>query len=1208
MFAKEQKSLVLNFVLVMVLLGGLFGVRAVEAVHASTLMITNINDSEAYQGADLTISGNTGVGGATLIYGYGLFTIADNNGNYSINVSPGWSGTIVPSKQGYSFDPIKSEYTNLQNDQTNQSYIATANTYVYPGNPGDTWRISIPNGGGEANGWSDSPSISADGRYVAYVSQASNIVPGDFANDIFVYDNQTGETSAASVHSDGTPFRENSYAPSISADGRYVAFVSFEWFGTHVVWVHDRHTGWTTELPFRGPPTGSARPSISADGHYIAYMDNGILTEGDTNGKYDIFLYDQWSTFLERISLSSNGTQADGDSMFPAISADGRYVAFQSSAANLVNGDINGVEDIFVHDNQTGETRLISINSSGTQANGGSFFPSISGDGRYVTFHSAATNLVSNDTNSVEDVFVHDLQTGETTRVSVDSNGVQGNQASNQAHISANGRYVAFRSFATNMVLGDTNGVADIFLYDRQTGKTSRVSVDSNGAQANGDSPSYYSSDFGISEDGKYIAFSSDATNLVVGDTNLHTDIFVHEGSTGASPDPYNPLYLSLTGGQTIGGVSYANEDILRFDGTNWDLFFDGSDVGLGAVDVEAFSIVNSNTILMSFDQTITLNGATFASTDIAQFNATSLGSNTAGTFSMYFHGINVGLDTSGERIDALDVLSDGRILISTTGDVSVPGVSGKDEDVLVFTPTSLGNNTSVTWAMYFDGSDVGLADTSDEDVDALDVVGANIYLSTVGNFAVTGLSGADEDVFICVPTSLGDVTACNYSSTLYFDGSTWGLAGNDVDAIHILTTGSPPTPTRTNTPGSPTSTPTATFTPTPTRTPTRTNTPGGPTSTSTPTPTRTLTPTPTATSTKVGASTPTRTPTPTPTFCPQATPEPLQVEPVTSPTNQTSQVITVRIGNGDSVTVTGESGSFTVTGNFSISNPALVTVPLLANTTHHLTVSAHVKSIAGPNGCAYGNYTLTTTNDRLGAPLTIVQSTGTSTQTPTITPTPTRTPTSTASGSDVIFADGFESGNLSAWTSSSTDGGDLSVSAAAALRGSQGLQALIDDVNAIYVTDDTPNAEPRYRAHFYFDPNSISMANGDAHILFRGFSGTSTIVTRIEFGFTAGGYQIKAAVLNDSSTWSETNWFSITDAPHAIELDWRAASGVGANNGGLTLWIDGVQQADLTGIDNDTWRLDRARLGAVAGLDAGTNGTYYFDAFESRRQTYIGP
>jgi len=193
-----------------------------------------------------------------------------------------------------------------------------------------------------------------------------------------------------------------------------------------------------------------------------------------------------------------------------------------------------------------------------------------------------------------------------------------------------------------------------------------------------------------------------------------------------------------------------------------------------------------------------------------------------------------------------------------------VPGVSSaKDEDVLAFTPTALGNTTSGTWAMYFDGSDVGLAETSGEDIDALDVVGSNIYLSTQDIFSVNGASGADEDVFVCGATSLGGVTACNYSSTLYFDGSTWGLDANDVDAFNFLSSGLGPTitPTATQTPTAtatlsqtPTGAPTATNTPT--RTPTATPTSTGvipPTPTYTPTPTATRTPTPTSTSSSAG-------------------------------------------------------------------------------------------------------------------------------------------------------------------------------------------------------------------------------------------------------------------------------------------------------------------------------------------------------------------
>ena len=232
---------------------------------------------------------------------------------------------------------------------------------------------------------------------------------------------------------------------------------------------------------------------------------------------------------------------------------------------------------------------------------------------------------------------------------------------------------------------------------------------------------------------------------------------------------------------------------------------------------------------------------------------------------------------------------------------------------------------------------------------------------------------------------------------------------------------------------------------------------------------------------------------------------------------------------------------------------------------------------------------------------------TPTSSPLPTNTPTPVPTATATTSGSDLIFADSFESGSFSAWTSASTGAGDLSVSPAAALVGANGMQALINDTTAMYVEDKTPNLEPRYRARFYFDPNSVTMASGDMHTIFYGFSG-STSVLRVDFRNNAGAYQVMMRVLDNASTWTATAWYTISDGPHAIEFDWQAATGAGANDGSLTLWLDGVQQASLTGINNDTRRIDTVRLGEVTGLDAGTSGTEYFDAFESRRQTYIGP
>jgi hypothetical protein len=301
-----------------------------------------------------------------------------------------------------------------------------------------------------------------------------------------------------------------------------------------------------------------------------------------------------------------------------------------------------------------------------------------------------------------------------------------------------------------------------------------------------------------------------------------------------------------LTGSQTLGGVASADEDILRFDGTSWSLYFDGSDVGLSATDLFGFSMVDADTILMSFSSAVTVNGISVTPRDIMQFDATSLGSVTAGTFSMYLNGIDVGLDATAENIDAVTLLADGQVLISTTGNPAVPGLSGlADEDVLTFTPVTLGNNTSGSWSLYFDGSDVGLSTTSSEDVDALDVVDGKVYLSTLGDFSVTGIAGANDDVFVCTPTSLGSTTACAYSSALYFDGSTWGLDANDVDGINLLVVGPVPT-----------STPSPTLTLTATPTGIATNT-------------ATITPTGTATATETVTSTPTVSVTVTPTHTP---------------------------------------------------------------------------------------------------------------------------------------------------------------------------------------------------------------------------------------------------------------------------------------------------------------------------------------------------
>jgi hypothetical protein len=207
---------------------------------------------------------------------------------------------------------------------------------------------------------------------------------------------------------------------------------------------------------------------------------------------------------------------------------------------------------------------------------------------------------------------------------------------------------------------------------------------------------------------------------------------------------------------------------------------------------------------------------------------------------------------------------------------------------------------------------------------------------------------------------------------------------------------------------------------------------------------------------------------------------------------------------------------------------------------------------------------------------------------------------------STLIFADGFESGNLNNWSARAIDGGDLSVTTGAALAGRMGMSALLDDNTTIHVTDDRPNGESGYQVRFRFDPNSIAMANGDLHALFYGYVGTSTQVLRLEMRFAASQYQVRAALRNDGSTWTNTAWFTISDATHLLHLNWRAATAPGANNGRLVFRIDAVTKANLTRIDNDTRRIDRTRLGAVSGIDNGTRGSYFFDAFQANRPPII--
>jgi len=366
-------------------------------------------------------------------------------------------------------------------------------------------------------------------------------------------------TMRVSVSSSGQQADREAYAVGLSANGRLVLInsqatdlVSGDTNERWDVFVHDRSSGQTERVSVstggaqaratRDPWGGSIAGGISANGRYVVFQsDAPNLVAGDTNRLADVFLRDRASGVTKRVSVAPHG-QANGASGLATISANGRYVAFESAASNLVAHDSNRIVDVFVRDLATGKTRRLSISSRGVQAGCKGWCestqPALSADGRFVAFESSATNLVPGDTNKLADVFVHDRRTGRTERVSVTSKGKQAgadrtNNGSNAPSISGDGRYVAFHSADSNLVPGDTNRTFDVFVHDRKTRRTTRVSVSSAGRQANGESVGAPS----FSADGRYVAFNSLATNLVPGDTedNDILDVFVRDLWTGAT-------------------------------------------------------------------------------------------------------------------------------------------------------------------------------------------------------------------------------------------------------------------------------------------------------------------------------------------------------------------------------------------------------------------------------------------------------------------------------------------------------------------------------------------------------------------------------------------------------------------------------------------------------------------------------------------------
>ena len=444
----------------------------------------------------------------------------------------GYSAGPAISADG-SIVAFSSEATNLVIDDTN----GVGDVFVHDTGTGTTRRVSVLTNPTQANGFSNGYSISGDGAIAAFWSDAANLVPGDTNGylDIFAHNILTETTTRVSVASDGTQSNHESSAAAISGDGSTVAYyseasnlVDNDTNGFEDVFSFDLATAVTTRVSAatggtqaEGGPSYS--PAISDDGSTIAYYSFATnLVSLDTNGVGDVFVYYVGSGTTTRVSVATDGTQANGHSFSPSISADGSTIAYVSNATNLVVGDTNASPDVFVHDVATGVTTRVSEATGGTQANDASYSVSLSGDGSAVAFMSYATNLAAGDTNAAPDVFVHDRATKSTSRISMALGGGPADGGSDSPAFSADGSVIAFESDAANLISGDTNNAWDVFTYETATGETSRISLSTNGIQANA------ASGFpAVSADGSIIGYWSDADNLVAGDTNGTRDVFV---------------------------------------------------------------------------------------------------------------------------------------------------------------------------------------------------------------------------------------------------------------------------------------------------------------------------------------------------------------------------------------------------------------------------------------------------------------------------------------------------------------------------------------------------------------------------------------------------------------------------------------------------------------------------------------------------------
>jgi beta-glucanase (GH16 family) len=616
---------------------------------------------------------------------------------------------------------------------TNGTYDA----FVKDVQTGNLLLVSQTAAGVQANGYSFDTTISADGRYAAFhsnatnlVSGASNVAPGAIDvngtyGDIFVKDLQTGTLQLVSQTTAGQQADRDSYSPSISADGRHVAFMSY---ATNLV-------------------AGSS--NVASGGN-------------DTNGTTDVFVKDLTTGELKLVSQTGAGVLGNGYSDGPSISADGLHVVFRSIASNLLPGasnvatgatDTNGTSDIFVKDLQTNQLQLVTQTSYGVQANGYSEFASISSNGRYVAFSSQATNLVPGSNNVAPgatdangtgyDVFLKDLQTGELKLVSQSASGQQGNSSSLLPSISDDGRYVAFLSGSGNLVANDPNGsAADIFVKDIQTGEVHLITYDTAGGAQNG-----YADWPQLSHDGRFVSFYSYSTDLVSGvnDTNGTYDAFVAPTGFAANQPPVN----------TVPSAQTVDEDaVLTFSTAQ------GNAVSVADADANPLTVtvsVSHGTLSLSGGTGLAFTAGDGTSDPSMTFSGTQANINAA------LNGLTYRGNANYNGSDTLTVqTSDGVVTDTDAVGITVSAVN----DAPVLTPGNAVNYGEQASAVAI-APDIAL-----DDVDSPNLVGARVRITDLVNgdaLHFTNQNGITHtyDAATGLLTLTGSASVANYQTAL---------------------------------------------------------------------------------------------------------------------------------------------------------------------------------------------------------------------------------------------------------------------------------------------------------------------------------------------------------------------------------------------------------------------------------------------------------